>query len=89
MAQNQIRPVLISPAEFKALRKSTGLSQRGLAHALGLATITVGYYERGKRPAPKHVITLMQILAAKRQALITNHRQAIFDAIDAPFDISL
>lgn len=88
MAQNQIRPWLMSHDEFTALRKSTGLSQAVVAKTLGMSPSTIGLYERGLRAAPKHVITMLQILAAKRKALITGHRQAILEAVEAPFRIS-
>lgn len=83
------RPRLIDPRELRALRKSTGLTAAEAAKAIGIGQTVMYMYERGESVAPKYVITILQMLAAKRQALITGHRQAILDAIDAPMDISL
>jgi transcriptional regulator with XRE-family HTH domain len=48
------------PADFKAWRKSLGLSQKEAADALGLKNRIVQYYEKGERNGekvkiPKHV----------------------------------
>ena len=40
---------LMSPENFKAWRKSLGLSQKEAAHALGLRRRIVQYYEKGSR----------------------------------------
>lgn len=89
MAQNQIRARIIAPEDFKALRKSTGLSQGAAGKAIGLCRTAISMYERGLRPAPKYAITLLQILAAKREALITGKKRDIMEYFDAPFDLSL
>jgi transcriptional regulator with XRE-family HTH domain len=50
----------MKPEEFKAWRKSLGLSQKRAADALGLKNRIVQYYEKGERDGekvkiPKHV----------------------------------
>lgn len=50
----------MKPDEFKAWRKSLGLSQKRAAEALGLKNRIVQYYEKGERDGekvkiPKHV----------------------------------
>ena len=50
----------MKPEEFKAWRKSLGLSQKKAADALGLKNRIVQYYEKGERDGvkvkiPKHV----------------------------------
>lgn len=83
------RPYLMSPSEFAALRKSTGLSRVAAAKALGMGPTALQDYEQGNRAAPKHVITLLRLMAAKREALITGHKRDILEYIDANFKISL
>lgn len=51
---------VMKPEEFKAWRKSLGLSQKKAADALGLKNRIVQYYEKGERDGekvkiPKHV----------------------------------
>lgn len=53
-------PCLMKPEEFKAWRKSLGLSQKRAADQLGLKNRIVQYYEKGERDGdkvkiPKHV----------------------------------
>ena len=50
----------MTPGDFKAWRKSLGLSQKKAADALGLKNRIVQYYEKGERDGdkvkiPKHV----------------------------------
>src|SRR3954452_2750190 len=50
----------MTPSDFKAWRKSLGLSQKKAADALGLKNRIVQYYEKGERDRdkvkiPKHV----------------------------------
>lgn len=50
----------MKPEEFRAWRKSLGLSQKKAAEALGLKNRIVQYYEKGERDGekvkiPKHV----------------------------------
>ncbi|MFL5334090.1 MAG: helix-turn-helix domain-containing protein [Geminicoccaceae bacterium] len=50
----------MTPSDFKAWRKSLGLSQKKAADALGLKNRIVQYYEKGERDGdkvkiPKHV----------------------------------
>src|SRR5215213_8398215 len=50
----------MTPSDFKAWRKSLGLSQKRAADALGLKNRIVQYYEKGERDGdkvkiPKHV----------------------------------
>jgi hypothetical protein len=40
-------------------------------------------------PAPKLVITMLQVLAAKRQAMITGRRKDMLDFLGQPFEVSL
>ena len=46
----------MSPAEFKAWRKSLGLKQKEAAEKLGLKKRMIQYYETGKRGGKKVVI---------------------------------
>ena len=46
----------MSPAEFKAWRKSLGLKQKDAAEKLGLKKRMIQYYETGKRGGKKVVI---------------------------------
>lgn len=86
---NARRPWIVPGTEIRSLRKRTGLSQIAAAKALGICTASLKNYEHGKYPAPKGVITLLQVLAAKRESLITGKRRDILEYIDATFDISL
>ena len=45
-----------TPEDFKAWRKSLGLSQKKVADALGLKNRIVQYYERGERDGEKVTI---------------------------------
>lgn len=83
------RAWLMPAAEFKALRKSTGLSQRVLCNTIGISRSTLQSYERGLQPAPKNVILLLRVLATKRESILSGKRQDILAYIDAPFDVSL
>ncbi len=38
--------------EFRETRKQLGMSQAGLAEALGMSRTTIGYYERGRNRQP-------------------------------------
>lgn len=83
------RTEIMTAAEFRALRKSTGLHMGQAAVALGIGRRTMGSYELGEVPAPKLVITMLQVLAAKRQAMITGRRKDMLDFLGQPFDVSL
>ena len=62
----------MTPIELKTARKQLGLSQAGLAHALGLSEkhglTTVGRYERGTREIPGPVVLAMKWLEHVRSA---------------------
>ena len=47
-------------SELKAWRMSRGLSRDDAAKALGIAAVTFGNYERGDRPIPLKVASLVQ-----------------------------
>ena len=89
MSSRKPRQQLIAPMELRALRKTTGLSIRKAAVAIGIGCRTLEAYELGEEHAPKAVILLLQVLAAKRQALMTGKRKDMLDFINAPFDLSL
>jgi DNA-binding transcriptional regulator YiaG len=89
MSIRKPRQQLISPVELRALRKTTGLSIKNAAVALGIGYRTLEAYELGEVPAPKLVITMLQVLAAKRQAMITGRRKDMLDFLGQPFEVSL
>jgi DNA-binding transcriptional regulator YiaG len=89
MYHKKPRQQIITPRELAALRKSTGLSAKKAAVALGIGHRTMASYEIGEQHAPKSVVLLLQVLAAKRQALMTGKRKDMLDFINAPFDLSL
>jgi DNA-binding transcriptional regulator YiaG len=89
MSIRKPRQELITPAELRALRKTTGLSIKRAAVALGIGYRTLEAYELGEVPAPKLVITMLQVLAAKRQAMITGRRKDMLDFLGQPFEVSL
>jgi DNA-binding transcriptional regulator YiaG len=89
MSIRKPRQQLISPGELRALRKTTGLSIKNAAVALGIGYRTLEAYELGEVPAPKLVITMLQVLAAKRQAMITGRRKDMLDFLGQPFEVSL
>lgn len=43
----------MTPIEIKTIRKALGLTQQGLADALGVALRTYTDWERGVRPIPR------------------------------------
>jgi transcriptional regulator with XRE-family HTH domain len=71
------RPVMISGAESRALRKAAGLSQLKFAALAGVDRSTISNWEAGRRTTPKWAILLYRIFAAKRQALITGQRPTV------------
>jgi len=52
----------MTPDEFRAIRKSLGLTQEALAERLGQHRITISRYERGREPIPPVVALAMQAL---------------------------
>jgi len=85
----QKRPQIISGAELRSLRKRAGLSLKAAATAMGVGVQTLVDYEAERYAAPKLVITMLQVLAAKRQAMITGRRKDMLDFLGQPFDVSL
>ena len=56
---------------------------------MGVGVQTLVDYEAERYAAPKLVITMLQVLAAKRQAMITGRRKDMLDFLGQPFDVSL
>ena len=83
------RPWLITPKELIALRKAAFLDQRTLAKTIGVGRSTIQNYEKGIVPAPKYVILLLHVLAAKRKAMIQQKRQDLMEYLDAHIDVSI
>ncbi len=54
--------------EFKAARARLGLSQAGLAKALGRTRLQVFRYEAGQAKVPTVVILAMEALQARQEA---------------------
>jgi transcriptional regulator with XRE-family HTH domain len=55
-------------AEFKAIREALGMTQAGLAEALGISRVFVGLMERGERPVEKRTALAMFYLARAGEA---------------------
>ncbi|CAN5482913.1 DNA-binding transcriptional regulator [soil metagenome] len=54
-----------TPADLKALREREGASQAVLARHLGVATATVGQWERGQRKPVGPAVKLLSLVKAK------------------------
>lgn len=83
------RPTLISHQELRAIRKRAGLTQKTAAKAIGVSLSTYKDWERGLIAATKSGITVLQVLAAKREAVVTGRRKDMLDFLGQPFDVSL
>jgi hypothetical protein len=55
------------------------LSLKAAATSVGIGVQTLVDYEADRYAAPKPVVLLLQVLAAKRQALITGKRKDMLD----------
>lgn len=49
----------MTPEEFRATRKSTGLTQAELANRMGVALRTLAYWEAGTKPISKAMENLL------------------------------
>lgn len=68
-------------SEFKAWRKSLGLTQEGAAGALGISRRGVQMYEKSEAPVPRRVELACQKLTADHE---TEHANRLVDqAMDA------
>ena len=85
----QKRPFLITHQELRAIRKRGGLTQRTAAKAVGVCHFTYKCWERGVIAAPKAAITVLQVLAARRESIITGKRKDMLDFLGQPFDTSI
>lgn len=47
---------VMSPAEFRVLRESVGMTINGTARTLGVSERAVSYWDRGTRPVPAGVV---------------------------------
>lgn len=83
------RPFLITHQELRAIRKRGGLTQRTAAKAVGVCHFTYKTWERGTVAAPKAAIIVLQVLAARREAIITGKRKDLLDFLGQPFDTSI
>ena len=83
------RPFLITHQELRAIRKRGGLTQKTAAKAVGVSHPTYKAWERGAIAAPKAAITVLQVLAARREAIITGKRKDLLDFLGDPFDASM
>lgn len=54
------------PEDLRAARKQLGLTQAGLAAALGVTTTAVAYWERGERPMPPWMDLAIDGLRSRR-----------------------
>ena len=89
MSGRKPRQQLISPMELRALRKTTGLSIKKAAVAIGIGCRTLEAYELGEEHAPKSVILLLQVLAARRESIMTGKRKDMLDFLGQPFNTSI
>jgi DNA-binding transcriptional regulator YiaG len=65
MKKNETTTMAVSPAtEVKRLRLLLGVTQEGLANALGISTKAVQSYEQGWRKTPLRVVKQMLTLVA-------------------------
>ena len=85
----QKRPQIITGAELRSVRKRAGLSLKKAAVAVGVGIQTLVDYEADRYAAPKPVILLLQVLAARREAIITGKRKDLLDFLGDPFDASM
>jgi DNA-binding transcriptional regulator YiaG len=54
--------------EFKRLREALGVNQTDLANALGVTRRTLGRWETGVSPVPRHVGALLRIAVGSPEA---------------------
>ncbi len=54
----------MTPADFRAIRAALGMTQGGLASALGVARRTIQHWEDGDRSVPETVARLMRLAAS-------------------------
>ena len=83
------RPFLITHQELRAIRKRGGLTQKTAAKAVGVSHPTYKAWERGAIAAPKAAITVLQVLAAKRESIMAGKRKDMLDFLGQPFDTSI
>jgi DNA-binding transcriptional regulator YiaG len=55
----------MTAGEFRAALKACGLSQVGLARALGVATTTVNRWAQGEIPVPQYAKAYLDLLKSK------------------------
>lgn len=55
--------MMMQPDEMKALRVSAGLTQAGLADAIGMTRVSVGLMERGQAPIEKRTELAVRYVA--------------------------
>lgn len=58
------KPKTMTPAEFLKIRQHLGLTQEGLAQALGVRSNTIARWERGEVPILRVTELAMRYLAA-------------------------
>lgn len=85
----QKRPQIISGAELRSLRKRAGLSLKSAAASVGVGIQTLVDYESDRYAAPKPVVLLLQVLAAKRESIMAGKRKDMLDFLGQPFDTSI
>lgn len=62
---------------LRAWRKENFLSQRELAEMLGVHTITVSYWETGRRRIPAHLPLALEAISQAREARVRRLRTAM------------
>ncbi|HUN01056.1 MAG TPA: helix-turn-helix domain-containing protein [Halothiobacillus sp.] len=59
----------MTPTDFRTIRAGLGMTQGGLASALGVSRRIVQYWESGERPIPETVARLMRLAASDAEIL--------------------
>lgn len=59
------RAAVMSPESFKRIRETLGLSQSAMGDRLGVAELTIHFWETGKTPISKSRAMAVQALAAQ------------------------
>lgn len=70
----------MTPAEFRVIRESLGMTVAATAQALGVLERSVSFWDRGRRPIPEGVISELQRWLRDAEALIERYVEELAGA---------